>query len=42
MTYDLVMLIIAVLLGYYIDNYEAYNPCPKYCAIDHEHRIKGD
>ena len=38
--YDLIILVLAFSLGYYIDNYETHNLCPPYCEIDHKHRVK--
>ena len=34
---DVILLIGAFWLGYFIDNYEDKNTCPSYCAIHHEH-----
>ncbi len=39
---DVVMIVIAVWLGVFLEDYESYNPCPPQCKIKHEHRIKND
>jgi len=39
---DVVILVAAFWLGYFIDNYESKNPCPPSCKIEHEHRISND
>ena len=38
--FDILMITFALLIGFYLDNYEAHNPCPEYCKINHNHRIK--
>ncbi len=36
------MIMMAVGLGIFLENYESKNPCPSYCAINHEHIISKD
>lgn len=36
------MIIMAVGLGIFLENYESKNPCPSHCAINHEHIISKD
>jgi hypothetical protein len=37
---DIIMFIIACIIGWYMHNYEDKNPCPSYCEIQHEHVIR--
>ena len=34
---DVVLLVIAVWLGFFLEEYESKNTCPSYCLIEHEH-----
>ena len=36
---DIIILVIAIWLGLFLNDYECSNPCPLYCKIDHNHRL---
>ena len=35
------MIMMAVGLGIFLENYESKNPCPSHCMINHEHIISN-